>query len=178
MGREALYTARVHLIEPLPSSNTKLRQPQMSPSNLSLYRIIFLMLLRKRTSGLQSDNDVADGVRIDLDAIDFEGQAVIHLAVAGGDVTLVEMLIDRGVDYTKLDACGKSPLEIALAHGHDPLVDMLETRTGVDTSQLQSQKLRHIQQVLAYEKELTLRLIVSGDFASRLHGRTIERKSS
>jgi hypothetical protein len=115
-------------------------------------------------------------VRIDLDAIDFEGQAVIHLAVAGGNVTLVKMLIDRGVDYTKLDACGKSPLEIALAHGHDPLVDMLETRTGVDTSQLQSQKLRYIQQVLAYEKELILRLIVLGDFASRLHGRTIEEK--
>src|SRR5262245_13441466 len=56
------------------------------------------------------------------------GWTPLHYAAGMGFNTLVQPLLDRGADPTRVDEEGKTPLDVAIDAHHDDIVDVLRTR--------------------------------------------------
>ena len=50
----------------------------------------------------------------------------LHRAAAAGDRPAVEALLARGAHVDARDECGRSPLQLASARGHDGCVEVLQ----------------------------------------------------
>jgi hypothetical protein len=60
-----------------------------------------------------------------------ENDTVLHGAAALGDAELVRALIRRGSDVAAHNASGQSPLDVAIARGHDNVADVLRNHERV-----------------------------------------------
>jgi ankyrin repeat protein len=54
----------------------------------------------------------------------------LHKAAENGRAHAVAMLLDHGADWTKLDAAGRTPYELAMAKGYSNICEMIEARSG------------------------------------------------
>jgi len=61
-----------------------------------------------------------------LDSRDFlHRRTALHWAAERGDLAIAELLLGRGADRALVDKQGKTPLDLALAHGHAEMAELL-----------------------------------------------------
>ncbi|GJN17287.1 hypothetical protein PR202_gb04342 [Eleusine coracana subsp. coracana] len=65
---------------------------------------------------------------MDLECEDVEGHRPLHLAVEGGHVAAVELLLDAGADVNARTRRGATPLQVAEVMGHDAIAHLLCSR--------------------------------------------------
>ena len=53
-----------------------------------------------------------------VDTIDGEGRTVLSMAAAQGNIEVIQLLLDRGLDEMHRDNGGLTPLHIAACEGH------------------------------------------------------------
>ena len=64
-----------------------------------------------------------------LDGRDFlHRRTALHWAADRGDMAILELLLSRGADRTRLDKRSKTPLDLALARGHTEVAALLDLR--------------------------------------------------
>jgi cytohesin len=64
-----------------------------------------------------------------IDATDQNGWNVLHMAAAKGLQPIVEMLVDKGVDFDQTTLANHSPLLIAACNGHEDTVRYLLSKS-------------------------------------------------
>jgi ankyrin repeat protein len=65
---------------------------------------------------------------VDLECQDNEGHSPLHLAVEGGHIETVEVLINRGANVNARSNRGATPLYMAKAIGYDDISQFLVDR--------------------------------------------------
>ncbi|XP_020204417.1 uncharacterized protein LOC109789795 [Cajanus cajan] len=68
---------------------------------------------------------------LDLDCEDEEGHVPLHMAVEGGDVGTVRVLVEKGVNVNAVNKRGATPLYMARIWGHDDICELLVSRGAV-----------------------------------------------
>lgn len=61
----------------------------------------------------------------DAKAKDKNGDSLLHIVTASGNLEIAKILIERGVDVAQLDNAGRAPLHYAVKMGHGDLVALL-----------------------------------------------------
>lgn len=70
--------------------------------------------------------------RHDLDSADYDGRRPIHLAAAEGQLEAVVYLLDQGVETEPLDRWGNTPLDDAIRHARDSIVELLASHSQIE----------------------------------------------
>jgi ankyrin repeat protein len=64
--------------------------------------------------------------RVDVEARNDQGATALHRAAAEGNLEIVRLLLDFGVDPMPRDLAGRTPLSLAHAGGHQRVAELLE----------------------------------------------------
>ncbi|HET6345708.1 MAG TPA: ankyrin repeat domain-containing protein, partial [Myxococcota bacterium] len=113
--------------------------------------------------------------RIDVNAEDTAGDALVHHVARSGSVELMDALGQLGARLAQVDRAGRTPYEIALDKGHDALAARLETSVHAAVRADIAAKEERAKSILTSERAYTLDLIfLLQEF--RLPGATAEEK--
>jgi hypothetical protein len=69
---------------------------------------------------------------VDLESKDKDGKTILHLAVAVGDINIIDRLIVAGADVNDQDNEGKTPLHYAYIYGRPDIKAILEENVAND----------------------------------------------
>ena len=61
----------------------------------------------------------------DLNASDYDGRTIMHLAASEGHIEIVRFAIANGINLNPVDRWGGTPLQDALRHGHHQIAELL-----------------------------------------------------
>lgn len=119
MGANRLHTG----LRPLRVATTValgLSVPLLATADDPLHRAVQLGTGQKALCRVLTGSNCTE-----QDVRDTQGYTALHRAVIRGDLTVVRLLLRYGGDKDAVDRNGRTPLAIALDHGHEHIVEEL-----------------------------------------------------
>lgn len=95
-----------------------------------------------------------------MNAIDIEGNTLLHLAVAAGNASMVELLLSKGSDPLRKREDGQSPVHLCTKTDSSDILDLL-LQAGANINDTDKYEETIVHKCAAQNKENLLRYVLS-----------------